>query len=427
MPGIDGRTLREWRRGRGWDVPQLARQLRHVSAEPVAAHDGLVRMIRSWERGTHALSERYELLYRSLGFAEATGTPPAPPERETVGVCCRTSDGTITFVDVPLHWLTGTVRPADAPAAVSLPRLVLSGGLQDDPQARPAERFLLARRALRDNDNLFGPRDVIPLAMRQLGVIRDLARSARGADRHELILPQVQFADLLGWLYQDCREFDAARHWLDRALEWAHMLSDQVCVAFILARKSQLACDMREPVAAVAAAEAAMRIAGRQDPVRAVAATYAAHGHALAGDAAAAGRLYDMARATLRHAAEADGTPWATFLDSAYIDVYQAGSLAALGEHAAAAAGFQAAISGLRPAFHRDRGVYLAREAHARASAGEHDPAAELALRALAIGTETQSERIFAELSGVRVATAAATGSTAVTSFHAALSAAAAH
>jgi hypothetical protein len=29
----------------------------------MAAVQGLVRMIRSWERGDHAITERYELLY----------------------------------------------------------------------------------------------------------------------------------------------------------------------------------------------------------------------------------------------------------------------------------------------------------------------------------------------------------------------------
>jgi transcriptional regulator with XRE-family HTH domain len=136
MPVTDGRTLREWRRARGWDVPQLARQLRHASKEPVAAHDGLVRMIRSWERGTHSLSERYELLYRSLGFeratlaetAEGAGFEGAAFERtaptaglETVGVCCKTADGRITFLDVPLQRLTGTSRLTGADSLAMVP------------------------------------------------------------------------------------------------------------------------------------------------------------------------------------------------------------------------------------------------------------------------------------------------------------------
>lgn len=68
MTGISGSDLREWRRSRGWDVSELARQLRRAASEPVAAHDALVRMIRAWERGDHRPSERYELLYRKLGL-----------------------------------------------------------------------------------------------------------------------------------------------------------------------------------------------------------------------------------------------------------------------------------------------------------------------------------------------------------------------
>ena len=75
MPGIDRKTLRAWRRSRGWDVPEMARQLRHAALETdqaVAALDGLIRMIYAWERGDHELSERYELLYRqAVGISEA--------------------------------------------------------------------------------------------------------------------------------------------------------------------------------------------------------------------------------------------------------------------------------------------------------------------------------------------------------------------
>jgi tetratricopeptide (TPR) repeat protein len=316
-----------------------------------------------------------------------------------VEVCCRTQDGRIVFVAVPLCQLTGGRAPAVPPVSAAIVPA-------EDADGRPAERFLIARRALRDNDNLFGPRDVIPLAMRQLAQMRDLSRSLRGDDGRELLLPQIQFADLLGWLYQDSCEYDSAQRWLDRALRWAHALGDDSCVAFVLARRSQLACDTRDAVTAIAAAGAAMRLAGRYSLTGAAAATYGAHGHALAGDAVASSRLYDRARETLRRGgtdAPADRTTrWATFLDTAYIDVYHAHSLAVLGQHSAAAVRFEAAIGALRPGYHRDRGVYLAREARARANAGEYDRAAQLAVRALTIGAETGSARIFAELAAVR-------------------------
>ena len=73
MPGgIRGDALREWRRSRKWDVPELAQRLRGAAEGPVASQNGLTRMIYAWERGDHALTERYELLYRKLGF----GTGP---------------------------------------------------------------------------------------------------------------------------------------------------------------------------------------------------------------------------------------------------------------------------------------------------------------------------------------------------------------
>ena len=66
MTGIDGGTLRAWRRSRGWDAPDMARRLRDAARHtnvPAATFSGLVRMIHAWERGDHALTERSELLY----------------------------------------------------------------------------------------------------------------------------------------------------------------------------------------------------------------------------------------------------------------------------------------------------------------------------------------------------------------------------
>ena len=70
MPTIDGETLRAWRRSRGWDVPEMARRMRACRhGQPVPVHDALVRMVWRWER-LGLKTERYELLYRALGFDE---------------------------------------------------------------------------------------------------------------------------------------------------------------------------------------------------------------------------------------------------------------------------------------------------------------------------------------------------------------------
>jgi hypothetical protein len=85
MPHIDGETLRTWRRSRGWDVPETARRLRHAAADgQVPVHDALVRMIWRWER-LGLKTERYELLYRALGFDDAQAFPPGASRHEPGG------------------------------------------------------------------------------------------------------------------------------------------------------------------------------------------------------------------------------------------------------------------------------------------------------------------------------------------------------
>ena len=87
---MDGAVLRQWRRARGWDVPETARRLRKAATDGhVPTHDSLVTMVHRWERADLS-TERYELLYaRALGISpedlsagphkpETTALPPPP-------------------------------------------------------------------------------------------------------------------------------------------------------------------------------------------------------------------------------------------------------------------------------------------------------------------------------------------------------------
>jgi len=100
---ITGQALRAWRRSRGWDVPETARQLRRAARESgqrIATSQSLVQMIYAWERGAHRLTERYELLYAAAlkvdppllshgpersAAEQLTGEPGAQPGHETAG------------------------------------------------------------------------------------------------------------------------------------------------------------------------------------------------------------------------------------------------------------------------------------------------------------------------------------------------------
>jgi hypothetical protein len=110
----NGGELRDWRRSRGWDVPELARQLRRAASEPIAAHDGLVRMIRGWERGDHRLSERYELLYRKLGQPGSDNDEPNAHSAHTGG---QEGSGPVrrrTFVELTGISMASAILPASA-------------------------------------------------------------------------------------------------------------------------------------------------------------------------------------------------------------------------------------------------------------------------------------------------------------------------
>jgi tetratricopeptide (TPR) repeat protein len=265
----------------------------------------------------------------------------------------------------------------------------------------PIETLRQLKRALIDADNLFGPGSVLPAVHSQIQVIRQLRVDRRGADRQTLLTMQAQYAEFAGWLHQDTRDFQTAGFWLDRALEWSHAAADREMATYVMARKSQLAGDMRDATSAIDLASAAGGMARKGSRLKATAATYGAHGYALAGQRTACLRAIDGARELADCLDDNPGSPWATWLDCAYIDVQRGRCLSALGDHAKAATVFQQAIRNLPPTFRRDRGVYLAREALAHTGAREPEQAAGVGMQAVAIAHDTHSGRVIDELARV--------------------------
>jgi transcriptional regulator with XRE-family HTH domain len=168
MPGLDGEMLRAWRRSRGWDVPELARQLRRAARESgasVAAPAGLVRMIYAWERGDHDLSERYELLYQALGLgiggpSARTGVPAAPDQR-----------------------------------ALARARLdTLSAGQLDELIRLLDDQWHVLVRT----DNLLGPRHALSGVRGQINVIGTLIRTVRPPARHQVLQLGARYAESAG-------------------------------------------------------------------------------------------------------------------------------------------------------------------------------------------------------------------------------------
>ena len=318
---------------------------------------------------------------------------------------CRALDGRITWVSIPRRtFLSGglgtaalaTIAAAAGPGPSGARPLTAAAA-----EMNPIETLRQLRRALIDADNLLGPSGVLPAVHGQIQVIRQLRADCHGADRQALLTMQAQYAEFAGWLHQDVRDFQAAGFWLDRALEWSHAAADREMATYVMARKSQLAGDMSDAAGAIDLAGAAGAMSRRGSRLKATAATYGAHGYALAGQRTACFRAIDGAREMAGRLNDNPESPWATWLDGAYIDVQRGRCLAALGDHAKAATVFQQAIQDLPPAFRRDRGVYLAREALAYAGAREPEQAATAGMQAVAIARDTQSGRVVDELARV--------------------------
>lgn len=422
-----GAEMRQWRTHRKLSLGQLGRQItfspsymarvergdQAASADLVTAYD-------------YALNAEGFLVqaYRHIHEADVSGdsrrvhvSKPAPDvsngpvslagdsdiqaaSSEGLSLPARTDDGRIIFVSVSRRALLGTLGTAAAAAAFTDSSAAAqskppSGAL---PDVNPIEHLEATRHVLIDTDNLFGPYQSIPIVERQIAAMRSLRPELRGADRRRLVQLQTQYAELCGWFHQDAGNFRAAQHWMREALETSHMAGDPELTTFILARRSQLAGDMQDPIEAVDVAEAAEDTSDPNSRLAAVAATYGAHGHALRGDAHACHRAYEHAHQLRQSMDPNPDSPWGIWLDAAYIEVHRAQSLSALGEHREAADGFRKAITELPADFHRDRGVYLAREAVALAGAGEAEEAATKGMQALRIGVETGSGRITREL-----------------------------
>lgn len=295
----------------------------------------------------------------------------------------------VTVDDVDRRAFLGSAVAASVAAALDF------GLGRDITDLKPASYFRAVLCNLIDSDNLFGPAEVIPRAEAHIAEIGRAWANAEGGDRAELIHLRARYAELAAWLYEDLGNHAAAQRWADRALEWSYISGDPELTVIVLTRKTQLACDMRDPDTATGLGQAAARTAP-QVKYAAAATTYTAHGHALAGDRPAAERGYDKARELV---ARSDGEcEWGGWLDDSYIEVHRALSLNELGEHQAAAAIFDRALAALPGGFHRDRGVYLARAARAYAAAREFDHAAKLGIQSLTIAAETGSGRTTSEL-----------------------------
>lgn len=345
---MDGEILREWRRSRGWDVPEMARMLRRANPDGhVPARDSLVRMVYRWEREGLA-KERYKLLYaRALGIDPdvLAGGPPGEA--------------------VPDH--------ADEPtrhdflrAGAALSLLDMLGGYAGRPALGPGVRVDGEMAAGLDNIVLgyrqvyrsAGAASLLAPVCDTLGLLTELASSA-GSYRDRIVSLIGQAASLAGVILMlDQGDPAAASRYLAVAVRAARQAGDIELLAVTFGCQAFRAAYGGDTASGVEYAEEASALAaavGAHPLTRGWTAAVASEMYATAGDEKACMRALDAAAAQLE--APVPDLPWKGIgaFSAAKLAAYRGGDLMRLRRYAQAQAELHRALAELDQAHAKHR------------------------------------------------------------------------
>ncbi|QGV78588.1 Twin-arginine translocation pathway signal [Streptomyces ficellus] len=248
-------------------------------------------------------------------------------------------------------------------------------------------------------DMLLGPHDLIGTVSAQYQLIDKLIRSAQGETRRSLLRVGAAYAALVGWLYQDAGDLEAAAFWRGVTQEIAVRSRDRQLIGYSLVNQAQVRTDLGDGPAVIDLCEAVLDESERLVPkVRIMALQQQAHGASLNGDRRSVDRLIDDADGLLPRVE--DDLPWgnACRRTPGYLQVQRATCYGRLGLGKEAVALWPQVLALVPETARRDRGVYLARYATAAAHAREPELALEIARPGVEIAVETRSARMAREL-----------------------------
>jgi tetratricopeptide (TPR) repeat protein len=253
-------------------------------------------------------------------------------------------------------------------------------------------------------DNLIGPVALLPALTAHVRAIEEMISHTPGALLDRLLRVASGYAEFAGWLAQDAGDDTASRSWYDRAREWADAAEDRRMSAFVLMRRAVQAVGRGDGAYAIRLAAAAQRDNTETTArVRAIAAQTEGLGYAVLGDWSGTERALttaaNLTQGQLAPAMEGDPSGGGRYCDlTLYLRITQAKAYLSLGNADLTVESFKAVLDALPPAFHRDRGQYLARLASATAMAGQPDQACGQAEESLTIAVATGSSRTIEDV-----------------------------
>jgi hypothetical protein len=302
----------------------------------------------------------------------------------------------------------GTPDPDGAPLTRGTPP---ADGAPDPGTAAPEETVAWLESGvpgLRRLDDLLGGGAVRHRVEADLKIaVGLLRRGSHGrALSARLFRAAADLAQLGGWAAADCGHHGAAQRHFLTALRLAHSAGDRSAAVSAWAGLSLQAVFTGRCADALAAVEAADRVAvSGTRRTRAMLATRRARAHAGLRDADACRRALDDATALLDGAAEDGGRgepSWLYWFDEAELIAQEGTALLHLDRPLEAAPVLERALAAQAPAYVRDRALYSARAASARHRCGDPDGARLLAGQAARLAAPCDSPRLTAALDALR-------------------------
>jgi hypothetical protein len=248
----------------------MARQLRRAArglGQTVAAHDALIRMIYGWERGDHALSERYELLY-----AKALDTSPDDPavdsgEHQVSSLLPATGrEGGDTPVDrrefgmAAMAMTTMSLLDVMRDQSAELPERVVHGSRVDGEAAAGLANVVLGYRQIYQSA---GASALLDPVCGTLKLLAELAASA-GVYRDQIVSLIGQAASLAATMVMlDQGDYAASTRYLALAARAAQQSNDPELLAITMAARAFHSAYSGSPADGLAWASEAVSIASR--------------------------------------------------------------------------------------------------------------------------------------------------------------------
>lgn len=251
-------------------------------------------------------------------------------------------------------------------------------------------------------DNLMGPHHLVEVVRSQAQLLDNVLPDAQNGIRTQLLYLAFRYNELAGWLYQDAGDPDNAMVYSDRAMDYALAADDNIDMAYVLMRKSNIACDLGVTGRATALSEAGLRNATKlPHRIQALILGQQARAYALQGNADASARSIDAAMREVSHPM-VDGDDIARYCTPAYVSMQAAECWTILRQPNHAIPVFEQALAIWPAGQRRDQGLCQVRLAIAHASRGDSTEACRVGAQAITTVRSATSARALKDLRQLR-------------------------